>query len=212
MFHTHAMVYGHGVENILVDARLSLTALMLMFCLQKLLSWERLNKALRFSFVFLLLWPTLIYMPNAAYEGFEIRHIFLVDNVADNLESPAIALFICIAMFGSTIAVAINLLAVRIPFALIQNHPVISHFGLSFFSALGTSFGYLDYNSIDALYHPEVLISAMHEVLHNRGQQVLIIGITIALSLLSITTDYVFRSYRKTKALKGRKEISPLIH
>ena len=79
---------------------------------------------------------------------------------------------------------------------------------LCFLSGLGTAYGYLDYNSWDAMFSPEIIFRAMHEVSESMSLQCLTFGLTIGLSILSITADHV---YNRILCPEGRKVVSATV-
>ena len=104
-----------------------------------------------------LIYIHVLFIPNTIYAAFEIKHLFLVDNVADNPNLWSYLVFESISLLGLISAMTIARLVIA-HYAKTSSEKRIYALGLGFINGFGVSAGLLDFNSWNAL-NPLNLVS-----------------------------------------------------
>lgn len=173
-----ARLYGHSVFWLVADVELALQALVLVL----IFAWVLKKK--HWLFTLLVGYVTLLYFPNAAYLILEIRHLFLIDQVADVPEIGAVIVFCGLSLLGVIIATATNLVAISKIDVLRKNPKVAAGF-LSFTAAFGTALGLKMLESLPGLFNPLLILKTSWEVVNDASA---LIFITLFTAFLTIAT------------------------
>lgn len=174
-----ARLYGHSVFWLVVDVELALQALILVL----IFAWVLKKK--HWLFTLLVGYVTLLYFPNAAYLVLEIRHLFLIDQVADAPEIGSVLVFGGLSLLGVIIATATNLTAIS-KIEVLRKNPKIAAGLLSFTAAFGTALGLKMLESLNGLFNPLLIIKTSLAVLQDIPAMIFVILFTAFLALVTI--------------------------
>jgi uncharacterized membrane protein len=147
--------YGHRVPELVLNIVLALAAFIPVMGLR--LAYKQQRQVLG-----VISWALyLLFAPNALYAALEIKHLVMIDRVADSLAPEALLVFGGISLIGWLATIVVIMVTTRIiPF--LRNRPYLGILLLSLHQAAGASIGLLDVSSWDVFMNPMVLHKAIY--------------------------------------------------
>jgi uncharacterized membrane protein len=98
----------------------------------------------------LIISPFVLWIPNAAYAALEIKHLFVVDNVAENPDFWSYIVFGGVSLLGLFATIYLGQLVIDYYAKTAQEQKIYAFF-LSFINGSGAYLGLLGFDSQDAL-------------------------------------------------------------
>jgi hypothetical protein len=181
---------GHQIFALLANLILSLWSIN-VFLFIKLGVMPKIGHGMKL-WDYLWLYVILLFVPNSLYAMFELRHVLLIDHVADNPDVWSFLVFGGIAVFGFLSTVwGIRILLDY--YAKSKQERLIYGLILSTVCGFGAIAGLLDYTSITGVIFPPILINVAREfVLH--PTLILFASVcTAILFIVNLSTDRLYK-------------------
>jgi len=141
---------GHQVfpGGLFLDVLLSLWPLVFLF-LRQIHHLPKIGRGM--SFVdYLLVYLFILFLPNSTYGFLEIKHLLVIDHIADSPNLASWLVFGGVSLFCLVCTLFGNALVVR-HYAQSKKEIFIYYLGLSVIAGFGTAVGFLDYSSFAGL-------------------------------------------------------------
>lgn len=138
-----------------------------------------------------LLWGLVFvcFLPNATYLFLELRHLILVDGIADDRCLGSVLFFTGISMLGLVCAVATIVYGANRLAPLLGLNRILLMAVLSFLSSFGAVIGLLDIASTMAIVFPPVIVPFAIKLFSSWKLVAFAVGLGAFLTLLCTTVD-----------------------
>ena len=180
---------GHQVIALIIDVLLPLvTAISIRFLIgghtqsgKRLMYWE-----------LPLIYIVILFLPNSVYAMLEIKHLLMVDSVADILNASSFIVFGGVSLFGYLVTLYQNILIAHFFTKTDLGHQK-AYFLLSALGGFGGVAGLLNFNSIQGILTPTILLQIGKAIfLH---PSLILLSISISLFIF-LSTVLVSRFYK----------------
>ena len=151
---------GHGLVKLLIDLIWPILLVALIRYKSYWLPTRKPKVTLKDLFV---IWVLLMCLPNATYAFFEIKHLILIDKVADNPNIYSYLVFAGIALTGLISTVYIHTFLIK-NYAKTTNEIVFLIIFLSLLNGFGTTAGLLDFYSRQAIVFPPIIFMILKQI------------------------------------------------
>lgn len=182
---------GHQVfpGGLFVDLLQCFLPIVLFLFLQKIGQLPKIGRHMRFI-DYLLCFSFLLFLPNTTYAFLEIKHLFVIDHIAD---TPSIMSWIVlggVSIFGLVCTLLINWLIVR-HYAQKTREVPQYYIGLSLIAGFGSVVGLMDLYSWQGCM-PSVILKILHTFLLQPHLTIFALSLSLLIFLLGYIPHILF--------------------
>jgi hypothetical protein len=150
---------------------------------------------------YLFIWLLVMFLPNTMYASYEIRHLILIDNIADNgtvhnLNNLSYLVFGGISLLGIITTIYLNVLLVRY-YAKSNLEIFIYLTSLCFIQSFGSVAGLMDYFSVDGLFFPPLVFHILWQIFIT--QRFLVISVISTVFMFMISLIFLYKHIHSFK-------------